>query len=45
MNLFAKQKKSHRGRKQTYGDQAGKEDGMNWDTEIDTYTLLILCMK
>ena len=23
----------------------GKEGGKNWETEIDTYTLLILCVK
>ena len=25
--------------------EGGKRDGKNWDTEIDPYTLLILCIK
>ena len=44
MNLFTKQKQSHRCRKQTYGYQGGKQRrGINWETEIDKYTLL--CIK
>ena len=33
------------GREQTYGHQAGKEGGMNWEFGIDISTPLILCMK
>ena len=39
MNLFTKQKYSHRHRKQTYGCQGGK-GGINW--KIDIYTLLYI---
>ena len=46
MNLFAKQKQRHRLREQMYGYQGGKGwGGRNWETGIDTYTLLILCTK
>ena len=41
MNLFTKQKLSHRCRKQTYGYQGGKE-GINWVTGIDIYTRLYI---
>ena len=30
-NLFTKQKKTHRHRKQTYGYQRGKGGGVNYD--------------
>ena len=44
MNLFTKQKQSHRRRKQTYGYQGGKGGGgINWEIGIDIYTLL--CIK
>ena len=43
MNLFTKQKQSHRCRKQTYGYQGGKGGGgINWETGIDIYTLLYI---
>ena len=44
MNLFTKQKQSHRCRKQTYGYQGGKGEGrgINWETGIDMYTLLYI---
>ena len=35
-----KQKQSHRGRKQTYHDQRIEAGGINWETGIDTDTLL-----
>ena len=41
MNLFTKQKWSHRCRKQTYGYQGGKR-GINWEIGIDIYTLLYI---
>ena len=41
MNLFTKQKLSHRRRKQTYGYQGGK-GGINWEVRIDIYTLLYI---
>jgi len=43
MNLFSKQKQRHRCREQTYGYQAGRGSGMNWEVETDIYTLL--CIK
>ena len=48
MNQFAEQKLRHRCREQTYGHQGGKVEGgggggMNWEIEIDTYTLI--CIK
>ena len=42
MNLFRKQKQSHRCTKQTYGYQVGKGGGINWETGIDIYTLLYI---
>ena len=43
MNLFAKQKQSHRCRKQTYGYQGGKGGGgMNCEIGIDIYTLVYM---
>ena len=46
MNLFTKQKQSHRYRKQTYGYQRGKVGGgINWEIRIDTYTLLFIKQK
>ena len=40
------QKQRHRGREQMYGYQGGKGwGGRNWEIGIDTYTLLILCIK
>ena len=38
MNLFTKQKLSHRCRKQTYGYQ-GERGGINWGIMTDIYTL------
>ena len=38
MNLFIKQKLSHRYRKQTYGYQ-GRGGGTYWETGIDIYTV------
>ena len=41
MNLYTKQKQTHRYRKQTYGYQRGKWEGIN--QEFGIYTLL--CLK
>jgi len=43
MNLFTKQ--SHRCRKQTYGYQMEKVGGINWEVEINIYTLLLLLLS
>ena len=43
MNLFTKQKQSHRCRKKSYGYQGGKGGGINWEIGIDIYTLI--CIK
>ena len=49
MNWFARQTQRHRCREQTYGHQGGKAGwgggggGMNWEIEIDIYTLI--CIK
>ena len=40
--LFTKQKKRHRHREQIYWYPRGKRAGMNWETRIDLFTLLIL---
>ena len=40
MNLFTKQKYSHRYRKQTYGYQGEKGGGIHCEIGIDIYTLL-----
>ena len=40
INLFIKQKQSHRCRKQTYGYQGGRGGGINWENGINIYTLL-----
>ena len=43
MNLFAKQKKRHRCRKQTYAYQMRRrEGGISWEIRIDIYTLLYI---
>ena len=43
MNLFTKQKQSHRCKKQTYGYQGGKVGGgINWEIGNDIYTLLYI---
>ena len=43
MILSAKQKQRHRRREQTYEHQKEKGgDGMNWETEVDIYILVIL---
>ena len=43
MNLFTKQKQSHRCRKQTYGYQGGKGGvGINWEIGTDICTLLYI---
>ena len=43
MNLFTKQKQTHRHRKQTYGYHRGKVGGgINWEFRVDIYTLLYL---
>ena len=42
MNLFTKQKKTHRCRKQTYGYQGRRGGGINWEIGIDIYTLLYI---
>ena len=48
MNQFAKKKRRHGCREQTYGHQGGKAGGgggggMNWEIGIDIYTLI--CIK
>ena len=42
MNLFSKQKETHRHRKQTYGYQSEKGDGggINQEFGVNRYTLL-----
>ena len=43
MNLFKKQKQTHRLRKQTYGYQRGKVGGgINWEVGINIDTLLYI---
>ena len=42
MNLFIKQKQTHRHGKQTYGYQRGKGGGINQETGINMYTLLYI---
>ena len=43
MNLFTKQKKTHRLRERTYGYQGeGWGGGIDWEFGIDMYTLLYL---
>ena len=42
VNLFTKQKQSHRCKKQTYGYWRAREEGINWETEIGIYTLLYI---
>ena len=43
MNLFTKQKQTHRLRKQTYGYQRGKVGGgINWEVGINIDTLLYI---
>ena len=41
MNLFTKEKQSHRCRKQTYGYQWEIRGGINWEIGIDMYTLYV----
>ena len=43
MNLFTKQKETHRHRKQSYGCQRGNWGGINWEFGINRNTLL--CIK
>ena len=43
MNLFTKQKQSHRLQKQTYGYQSGNVGGrINYEFAINIYTLLYI---
>ena len=43
MNLFTKQKQTHRVREQTYSYQEGRvRGGIDWEFGIDMYTLLYL---
>ena len=43
MNLFTKHKESHRCRKQTVVTRWERDGGgINWETEIDIYTLLYI---
>ena len=42
MNLFTKQKESHRCRKQTYGFQGGSGGEINWEIGIDIYIVLYI---
>ena len=43
MNLFTKQKQSHKCKKQTYGHHWDSGGGINWEIGIDIHTLL--CIK
>ena len=43
MNLFIKQKQSHRCRKPTQDFQGESEGRINWEIDIDTY--ILLCIK
>ena len=45
VNLSAKQKYRHRHKKGTCGHQGGRRGGMNWETGVDIYTVLILHIK
>ena len=46
MNLFTKQKQTHRPRKQSYGYQRGKgKIWVNDEFEISSYTLLLLLSR
>ena len=46
MNLFTKQKESHRCRQQVYGHQRGNEGrGINWEPEMDTFILRYITNK
>ena len=40
MNLFTKQKQSHRFRKQFFGYQEYEGGGIDWEIGVDIYTLL-----
>ena len=40
MNLYTKQKETHRYRKQSYGYQVGKGGGINYEIGIDIYTVI-----
>ena len=42
MNLFTKQKQSHRCTKNTQGYRGGKDGEINWEIGIDRYTLLYI---
>ena len=42
MNLFIKQKQSHRCRKQTYGNWEERGRGITWEVETDIYTVLYI---
>ena len=42
MSLFTKQKLSHRCRKQTCAYQGGSGRQINWEIEVDIYTLLYI---
>ena len=42
MNLYTKQKQTHRLRERTYGYQGKGWGGIDWEFGIDTYTLLYL---
>ena len=45
MNLFTNQKLSHRCRKQNYGNQGWKGEGINWEIGIDINILLYISIK
>ena len=42
MNLYTKQKQTHRHRKQTYGYQKGRRGGINDECGIKRYTPLYI---
>ena len=42
MNLFTQQKQNHGYRKQTYGYQGIRGEGINWEIGTDLYTLLYI---
>ena len=44
MNLFTKQKQTHRHRKQTYRYQRGEAGGINYEFRINRYIVLYILL-
>ena len=42
LSVKAKQRERHRHKEQTYGQQGGKEGGMDWEIGIDIYTKICI---